>query len=356
VDETTVITNVTALVGPELSPVADAVVLLADGRIAEVGRRGDADGGAASTTVDGRRGTLVPGFIDAHVHIGFHPPRAVVAGGVTTVRDLGWPAERIHALADRSRSSRFVGPTILAVGPILTAPGGYPARAPWAPAGTAREIRDADDAEHAVEACARRGACAVKVALDPTAGPTLDDRLLEVVVRASHRRGLRVTAHVHGLRELEKALDAGVDELAHMLMSEERLPDEIIERMVALAVTVVPTLSIRFGDDLALAAANLRRFVAAGGRFIYGTDLGNSGPRPGIDAREIAGLASAGLGPRRIIASATVESADYLGLRSVGRIEAGMDADIVVLGGHALSDVGALPRVRMTWRRGVRVR
>src|SRR2546426_904373 len=74
-------------------------------------------------------GTLLPGFIDCHVHLGFFQPRAVLRGGVTTVRDLGWP---LDVALDG-------GPDVLRAVQILTAPGGYPLRAGWAPKGTARE-------------------------------------------------------------------------------------------------------------------------------------------------------------------------------------------------------------------------
>jgi hypothetical protein len=95
---------------------------------------------------------------------------------------------------------------------------------------------------------------------------------------------------VFGLAELRKALATGVDELAHMLLSPEPLPDDVVDAMVDAGMTVVPTLSIFFDDAQDIAIANTRRFVEGGGRVVYGTDLGNAGPQPGIDAREISAL------------------------------------------------------------------
>ena len=64
----------------------------------------------------------------------------MLAGGVTAVRDLAWPVERIFSLADASEMPSFDGPLIKAAGPMLTGPGGYPTQDSWAPPGTGREI------------------------------------------------------------------------------------------------------------------------------------------------------------------------------------------------------------------------
>jgi imidazolonepropionase-like amidohydrolase len=182
-----------------------------------------------------------------------------------------------------------------------------------------------------------------------------DASTLAAITERAHAHGLKVTAHVHGLAQLHAALDAGVDELAHMLLGAEKIPDGTIARMVAAGMTVVPTLSIRFGLDRRRAIDNLRRFVEAGGNVVYGTDLGNAGPGPGIDAREVRAMAAAGMSPRAIIRSATVAAADHLGL-DAGVLEDGRPADIVAVGGNPLARPRDLTNVRMVWRRGRRAR
>jgi imidazolonepropionase-like amidohydrolase len=347
-----VITGATTLVGAELEPVPDSVVVIDGSTITAVGRRQEVPVPDHFKTVDGTGMTLIPGFIDAHVHIGFYPPAAVLAGGVTTVRDLGWPHELIFPLVATSQSTGFEGPRILAAGRILTASGGYPTRAAWAPAGTGLEVAGPDDAHAAVDQVARAGACIVKIALEPNAGPVLDRATLGAIVAAAHSRGLRVTGHVSGLRELDKALEAEVDELAHMLMSDEVIPEPTIRRMVDAAMTVVPTLSIFSGRAQRTAIANLHAFRRAGGRVVYGTDLGNEGPTPGIDAGEVRAMAHAGLSGVEIITSATVESARWLGLDATGAIAAGKDADLVMIDGDPSSDPHVLTAVRQVWRKG----
>src|SRR5918999_742923 len=81
---------------------------------------------------------LLPGVVDHHVHLGLSDPRAVLHGGVTAVRDLAWPPEDIFPLADISQATDFDGPLIVAAGPMITVPGGYPTRAGWAGPGTDR--------------------------------------------------------------------------------------------------------------------------------------------------------------------------------------------------------------------------
>jgi imidazolonepropionase-like amidohydrolase len=338
------------LLGSDLEPVAGTLVI--DTTIAAVETPISTLGGA----LDANQLTLLPGFIDAHVHIGCASPSEVLGGGVTTARDLGWPPELIWPVVDRSRRDDFDGPVLLAVGQMLTVREGYPTRAPWAPEGTGRAVASPDEARLAVEDAAASGACAVKVALNAQAGPTLSPELLRAIVEAAHARDLKVTGHVFGLDELHKALDAGMDELAHMLMSDEEIPISTIEQMVAAGMTIVPTLSCRFGGDRDRAIENLRRFVAAGGRVVYGTDLGNDGPRPGIDAREIDGMVRAGMTGRDIIASGTYGSASYLGLEDRGTIELGRRADVIGVAGDPLADPMALTDVRLVLRGGRLVR
>ena len=347
------IVGATALVGPHLEVIPDAVVVLEGRSITAAGPATEVAVPEGAEIFDAQGSTLAPGFIDAHVHIGFYDPGEVVAGGVTTVRDLAWPPKAITPLMAASNRESFDGPTIVAAGQMLTAPGGYPTRASWAPPGTGREIISVDDASRAVQEQLDLGAVVIKVALNPPVGPVLDEATLCAIVAAAHERGAKVTGHVHGLQQLEKALRCGVDELAHLLMSPERIPQDTIDAMVAKGMRVVPTLSVFPERELAIAIDNMRAFLAAGGRVIYGTDLGNAGPRPGIDQKEVRAMARAGMSGEDIIRSATVDSAEWLGLSSTGYIGPGMDADLVLLGGDPLREPTDLTAVERVWRRGV---
>ena len=319
--------------------VEDAQIVCEGGRITYAGGATGVDAADQELTVDG---FAMPAVADRHVHIELSNPAAVLAGGVTAVRDLAWPPERIFALADASEMPSFDGPLIKAAGPMLTAPGGYPTRDSWAPAGTGRELTSAEDATAAVEELARLGAAAIKVSLNAEAGPTPTDGELSAICDAAHAADLLVTAHAQGKGEVERALGAGVDELAHTPWT--RLSDEVIQT-AALRLRIVSTLDIlSFGRDtpeIRTALDNLRRFHVAGGSIVYGTDLGNGAIPPGIHTREALLMAEAGLEPEEI-------------LEAMIRAPLALDApaDLIVLRQSPLEDLRALDDVTLVIRAG----
>ena len=288
-------------------------------------------------------GVLLPAYADRHVHIGLSDPAQVVRGGVTAVRDLGWPAEDIFPLAGSSELPSFRGPLIRAAGPMLTAPGGYPQGQSWAPTGTALVVRGADDASAAVGKLAERGAAAVKVSLNADAGPTVSDAELGAICSAAGERDLPVTVHAQGGGQVERALGAGVTEFAHCPWTHQ-LSDEVIGQM-ASAARIVSTLDmLSYGRDtpeLRRALDNLRRFVAAGGRVSYGTDLGNGAIPPGIDLRETVLLREAGLEMEAILTAL-----------ARGPLEPGAPADLVGLRRDPFEEIDALADLLLVVREG----
>lgn len=318
----------------------DAAVLIDGARILEVGPTA-----AASAPDEEITGPwfLVPGVVDHHVHIGLSDPRAILRGGVTAVRDLGWPPGEIFPLADISTATDFEGPAVVAAGPILTARGGYPSRAGWCPPGGWIEVRGIEDAARAVDRVAGEDPAVVKVALNTEAGPVLSDDELSTICRLAHARGLAVTAHVQGPGQTARAVEAGVDELAHAPWT-ERLDDELVAA-TARRMGMVSTLDIHsFGRDtpeLQRATDNLRRFAAAGGRVRYGTDLGNGPIPPGIHAGEVGHLAAAGLSGEAILRSMTLSA-----------LRPGAEGDLVGLARSPVEDPMALGEVRLVVRGG----
>jgi imidazolonepropionase-like amidohydrolase len=287
-------------------------------------------------------GFLMPAVADRHVHIELSDPSAVLAGGVTAVRDLAWPVERIFPLADASEMPSFDGPLIRAAGPMLTAPGGYPTRDGWAPGGTGRELSSVEDATAAVEELARLGAAAIKVSLNADAGPTPSDAELAAICDAAHTADLPVTAHAQGKGQVERALGAGFDELAHTPWT--RLSDEVIQA-AATRMRIVSTLDIlSFGRDtpeIRTALDNLRRFHVAGGTITYGTDLGNGAIPPGIHTREALLMIEAGLEPEEVL-EAMIRAP----------LEPDAPADLIALRTSPLDDLLALDEVAMAIRAG----
>jgi imidazolonepropionase-like amidohydrolase len=289
-------------------------------------------------------GFLMPGVVDRHVHIGLSEPGAVLAGGVVAVRDLGWPPEEILGVAETSEAPGFEGPLIRAVGPMLTCRGGYPAKATWAPQGTALEVTGAAAAADAVRRVLDdSGVPVVKVTMNTDAGPTLTDEELVAICDTAHERDAIVTCHAQGKGQVERALGAGVDELAHCPWS-EHLSDDLIAS-VAARMRIVSTLDIlSFGEDtpdLRRATDNLNRFLQAGGTVTYGTDLGNGDILPGIHVGEAWHLRRAGLTNEGVLEAMTFRP-----------LEPGEPADLIAVGANPLEDLDALGDVRLVVRSG----
>jgi len=288
-------------------------------------------------------GCLLPAGADRHVHVGLGDPVAMLRRGIAAVRDLAWPPDRIFPLADASEAPGFDGPLIRAAGSMLTAPGGYPTHASWAPAGTGLEVAVPEQALEAVDGLAARGAAAIKVSLNAEAGPTPSDGVLAAICDAAHSHELPVTVHAQGPGEVLRALGAGVDELAHTPWT-ERLSDEAIEA-AAGRMRWVSTLDIHgFGSNspaLRVAVDNLARFHRAGGDVRYGTDLGNGPIPPGIHTRELRLLREAGMATEEVL-QALVRAP----------IEVGAPADLVALGDSPLGDLGTFDDIRLVVRSG----
>lgn len=324
------------------SIVRDAAVVIERGLISFAGAAAEMPDIADAQQVD-VDGFLMPAVADRHVHIGLADPATVLLRGVTAVRDCGWPSDVIFPLADASEMPTFTGPLIRACGPMLTAPGGYPTRERWAPPGTGLEVHDPGEAERAVEMLAGRGAVAIKVALNAVAGSTIGDAELAAICSAATVARLPVVAHAEGAGQVERALGAGVRELAHAPWT-ERLSDGVVEAL-AKRTRIVSTLDIQaFGGDtpeVRTAVDNLRRFREAGGIVLYGTDLGNGPIPPGVDLREILLLREAGLEVEAILQA-----------MARGPLERGAPGDLLALGRNPFEELDAFDDVRLVVRGG----
>lgn len=320
--------------------IRDAEIVCRGGRIVAAGHREDREDHGEILEVDG---FLMPAVADRHVHIELSDPASVLLRGVTAVRDLAWPPERIFPLADASELPSYTGPLVRAAGPMLTAPGGYPTRDAWAPRGTGRELDGPDDARTAVKELASLGAAAIKISLNAEAGPTPSDAELAAVCEEAHGHDLPVTAHAQGAGQVERGLGAGIDELAHTPWT-ERLSDDVVQTC-AKRMRIVSTLDIlsrgRDTPEIRTALDNLRRFHTAGGTVIYGTDLGNGPIPPGIHTREAMLLAEAGLEYEEVLEAMVRAS-----------LEPAAPADLVGFSASPLDDLAAFDDLRLVVRAG----
>ena len=364
-------TEVLALVGGTLidgtgaAPVSDAVIIIKDDLIVFAGGRKDSRIPEGAKLIPLRGTTILPGFINAHVHQGYNEQnlKTWAYNGVTTVRDLGGnPRNDLfgfrNAVLKRSGYARLV-----AAGPMVTVPGGYPT-VPWG-SPTALPVTSPEDARKKTQKLLDDGADIIKIALESGASfnrkiPKLSQEEARAIVEVAHKRGTIVSAHVLVSEDLEYALDAGVDDIAHMVVD---LPsDDLIRRIVDQGVYWVPTLELWHGVRQSLGEAairNLRRFVQMDGLVALGTDYeGYDCPFDlGMPIREIGWMREAGMTPMQIIVAATKNASCVCNLEDIiGTVEKGKMADLLIVKGNPLDDLQALLNPRMVIHAGKIIR
>jgi len=341
----------------------NAAVVIRGDRIVFAGRRERVVLSPDADTVDVAGGTILPGFIDAHVHGAYAAAtlHAWAQAGVTTVRDeavlqSGAVLRELIAQRDTAWSApRYA--RLVSAGWMITAPGGY----------GRLYVSTADAARAAVNGELDDGADLIKVAVeDGTAGttglPVLATAALQAAVAAAHARGRLVSGHVTDARFLQTVVDAGVDDVAHITW--DPVPDDVYRRQISRGIPLVPTLTVfePFGA-LPQGQANLRRFLQLGGTVALGDDYAglpasrNAHFVLGMPMPEILWMAEAGMTPMQIIVAATRNAARVCGLQSeMGTLEPGKTADVLVVNGDPLRDLNVLQDVRLVIHRGVVIR
>ena len=323
--------------------IRDGAVAIRGDEIVAAGRREDV-GLDAERTIALPNSTLLPGLIDLHSHdLGYGHTGSVV----TTVRDLG-TADGNLPVPERRFGSR-----VLVAGPLITAPGGYPI--PVHGPGVAHVVRTAEEAREYVKSLASRGADVIKVSLQ-FGFPVITFDVLRALVAEAHAQDLRVTAHVGEARGTRMALEAGVDELAHMPCGEE---PGLMRALAESGVEIVGTLHvIRLvsgtpGFDCRGYLENAAHFVRAGGALLYGTDYGVPGVPAGVDVTELELIAESGLGRAGALRAATSEAAKAIPIAGLGRLAEGGPADVVAVRGNPIQDLDALAEPLLVVRSGV---
>jgi imidazolonepropionase-like amidohydrolase len=251
------------------------------------------------------RGSVMPGLIDRHVHLGLVDAAALADTAVVEVHDMGWVPE----VARGWKINSPTGGLVKIAGAFLTAVRGYPSDRAWAPDGSVCELTGPADGVRAVEDAVAHGHDLIKVVLHSGA-QLLDDATLHAVVGAAHRHRLPVGVHAEGTGQARRAFDAGADILVHVPWTES-LDDDLLREMAG-TTSWISTFAIHDGPDRERALNNARRFLRLGGRLEYGTDMGN-GPTPtGPRAEEITALGEVGLTGDALITSLTGPTGDCL--------------------------------------------
>ncbi|WP_433333347.1 amidohydrolase family protein [Spirillospora sp. CA-294931] len=354
-----------------------SVVLVDEGRITGVERGTTVPDGWAARQHDG---VLLPGLIDAHVHLcadGGPAPfdrladltveqthatienslRTHLAAGVTTVRDLG--DYRNAMLTWRSRAVPGL-PTVVASGTPITSVGGHCAV-------LGGEVRDEPHLREAIRRQAELGADVVKImasggVLTPgtdTMSPQFTAEELRAAVDEAHRAGLPITAHAHALSAVRLALEAGADGIEHctcLTPEGVRIDDDLLAALAESGTAVCPTLGadpnvvvppqvVEMAARAGLTPGTLQKVVTGlhegGVRLVAGSDGGIAPVKPhGLLPVTLQEYRQAGVPETAALTAATSAAADACGLGDrKGRIRPGYDADLVIMKSDALEPV-----------------
>ena len=351
----TVLTQVRVFDGERVLEPGTVVI---DGPV--IGTDADADT-AGAREVDGRGGVLLPGLIDAHVHLkDLATLRTFAAYGITTALDMGsWPSSLVDSLRDRAGLTDIRSSTVGA-----TSPDSAHAQRLRRPTGGL--VSGAEDAERYVTERVAEGADYIKIIIDL---PGFAQATVDALVTAAHRQGLRTISHASSLEAVRMAQRAGVDVLTHAPL-DRALAQEDAARAVADGRVIVPTLAMMEGivakvgrpggpgPSYEAARASVAALHRAGVPVLAGTDANDT---PGVPAsppfgaslhHELELLTGAGLSTVEALRAATVLPARYFGLTDRGVIAPGMRADLVLLSGDPVADIRATRSIERVWCAG----
>jgi imidazolonepropionase-like amidohydrolase len=372
----------TLIDGTGAEPQQDRAVYVDDGVIVDIGPGGqlasDAD------VLDVSEYSVLPGLIDAHVHLvfsagsnaladvladddhqlllrGVAAARQALRGGITTVRDLGGRGGVTFRLRDAIAQGIVAGPRILAAGSPITITGGH-----------CHFLGLEADGEAGVRAAARgqlkAGANCLKIM--STGGrmtPGTNTRVaqytvaeLAAAVEEAARAHVPLAAHALGTDGIRNATAAGVTTIEHCnwlgLDGSVEFDESVARAMAAKPVAVVATLTPlqrsapKLREEI---VACMRRMHELGVPFVAGTDAGTSLlPFDSLPRELEIMVADVGMTPLEAIHAATGRSAEILGISDVGTLEPGRRADLLVVDGNPSVRIQDVRAQRMVLKSG----
>ncbi|SEM69550.1 amidohydrolase family protein [Nitrosomonas marina] len=365
-------------------------ILIKNGQVSQVNRRDLMSIDEGTKVIDLGDATVLPGLIELHAHLSYRnvPADIVLQHGITTIRDLGGP---VHQPYGGNGSLR-----VLTSGPILTAHDGYPIVNLGA-SNIAKAVSSEEEAERVVRELIGAGAVVIKVALEPggeigapwsvhhdhgehshdhhgkhthehqeyghmhnnkqvshqhsnsdsdhsfdskQAWPLLSEKIVTAIVNEAHSHDRSVTAHVAEEKGVQIALNAGVDEWAHMPCDE--VPDALLKQAISQNVKIVATI-----DTLSKCTGierNTKLWSELGGKILYGAEIAHPEIPWGINTQELLYMMQlTGMSLVEALRAATSLAGEHLKLfPKVGTIQQGSPADIIAVRGDLALDLKKL--------------
>jgi len=367
---------------PDAKPIANGVVVVANGKIVSVGEGAALRVPKGIRTIDCTGKTLVAGLWNTHVyfmeakwnHAADLPAQQLTAQlqdmltgyGFTSVVDTGSVLENTVALRQRITHGEVAGPQILTAGMIIFPRDGLPyyLTESLPPDMIARlekgEAATPADAVRIVDEQIAHGADIVKLYVvswlrrDGKIVPyPMPLPVVQAATDEAHRKGKLVFAHPSTAEGVELVIAGHVDVLAHTSEEGSKWDAALNARLKAANVTLIPTLTLFSRDDaFDSILGEVKSYSDVHGQIMFGTDIGYLTDYSAL-TKEYGYMARAGLTFPQILASLTTTPAARLGYSGrTGRIEAGMDADLTLLEGDPAGDVNAFADVALTIRMG----
>jgi len=405
---TTVIRGKLLIDGSGSKPLKDPIIEIEGDTITAVGVAGEIQVDPNADVVDLRGMTLLPGLIDAHIHLegwksmdmmewmttplavgalrATADARRLLEAGFTAVRCLGGGAS-IH-LRQAIEEGVIQGPRIITSGRsfIQTSGGADPWELPVECVHVlsrlgqtlADTVDGPDECRVGVRRRLREGADCIKILTtgavhsehNPPTRVGFTQEETDALVDEAHRLGLKVAAHAHGTAGIRTAILAGVDTIEHG----SYLDEECIELMLERGTYLVPTFSVircnldpgpdglpdteyglRQGREVQdIHRQSFVRAYEAGVKIVAGTDfIGVPPMKHGLNAMELECLVEAGMSPMESIVASTSSAAEAIGLgQRTGTAAAGMWADIVAVDGNPLDRIDLLGDVAFVMKAG----
>jgi imidazolonepropionase-like amidohydrolase len=374
-------------------------VLIENGKIRWI--RGSETAAANAQVIDGTGRTLLPGLIDAHVHMpdGVEgAARQALMLGVTTQLDMSSVGDRLKAVKKIEIEDRPSLADLRTAGNPATVPGGHPSQMGGPPFPT---LTGPDQAQAFVDARIAEGADYIKIIHDDGSTwpwthdrvPMLDNPTMRALVVAAHRRGKLAVVHVLSEQQARDAIAAGADGLAHLFLGDS-VSTEFANLAASHHVFVVPTLSTlylncgrsrgpailsdpRLRPSISeewIASMNMpkpdpsanhlcggadeavRQLTKAGVPLLTGTDTPAPGATYGASVHgELELLVDDGLTPMQALVAATSAPATAFRLSDRGRILPGKRADLLLVQGDPTKNILDTRNIVAVWKRGIPV-
>ena len=394
---TVAITGARLIDGTGRAPLEQATLIISDGRIQTVGVPAAVQIPVGAVRVDLSGKTIIPGLINAHAHLNngndARPLRAQLLAqlrlyadyGVTTVHTLGDDGRESVNIRDEQERGTLDRARLYVSGPNVVA-------------------RTTDEARQNVDRAAEMRVDIIKTRLGGNPND-MPPEVYRALIDRAHQRKLRVAAHLYYLDDAKALLDAGVDVIAHSVRDQD-VDAELISELTRLDVGYIPTLTrdlsvftyettpAFFSDPfflrgvaaykeqmdrlkdpdlqeqtrrseeaqtikqaLAQAQRNLKMLADGGVTIAMGTDSGTQlGRWQGyFEHVELELMVEAGLTPLQALVAATGDAARVMELDTLGTLEPGKWADLVVLNANPLEDITHTQQIDAVWIAGRRL-